>query len=343
MPTSPPSLPFHLDNRRYKCDTALGAGTFGRVFAATDQHLDIRVAIKTFANGVLITDVLREARLQARLTADPHVVNVRNVRVVPPVPFVVMDLVDGGSAESRLMAGTVDLLDAVRWTRDALGGLAHAHAMGVLHRDIKPANLLLYADRAALSDFGIAEETIRAALIRTTYGPHAAPEVLAGAASSASSDIFAMGCTLYRLVTFNHLPFASPADIMSGAFTDPHTLNPQVPLALTRLVRRALAHDPTERFQSAAAMREALSCVAIRAAWRPTLLSSSQETWECDCAAGSYRLTLVERPVAGPEVTLLLDRGSGYRRVTQARLPTMAQARRRRQTILRNIVQAGHH
>jgi serine/threonine protein kinase len=63
MPTSPPSLPFHLDNRRYKCDTALGAGTFGRVFAATDQHLDIRVAIKTFANGVLITDVLREARM----------------------------------------------------------------------------------------------------------------------------------------------------------------------------------------------------------------------------------------------------------------------------------------
>lgn len=110
----------------------------------------------------------------------------------------------------------------LRWTREALDGLAHAHDEGVVHRDIKPDNLLLDADdRAVLSDFGIAEDTIRELIaVPQVYVPHVAPEVISGAQSSTASDIFAMGCTAYRLLT-GERPFADQGATEAGAFIAP--------------------------------------------------------------------------------------------------------------------------
>ena len=110
----------------------------------------------------------------------------------------------------------------------------------MVHRDIKPSNLLLDADeRAVLSDFDIAEDTVSGLLaVPDIYWRHEAPE--AGASgSSQATDIWAVGCTLYRFLTGRH-PFETPAEAAAGEFVAPHRLNPQVPMAVRRVVQRAL-------------------------------------------------------------------------------------------------------
>src|SRR4051794_30846917 len=232
----PPQLPAQqpLIANRYRLAGHLGNGSFGEVWRGQDVQQDVEVAVKLVAPHVTLDEVLLETQLLTRLRDHERVVTVRNVSIEPPVPFIVMDYLPNGSVEARLEAGQVSLVQAVRWTRNALAGLAHAHAMGVLHRDIKPGNLLLdNEERAVLSDFGIAEDTIRGLLANPAlYGFHAAPELLQGQPSSVQTDIFAIGCTLYRLLTGEY-PFASIDDIRNGVQpVDVDTLNPQIPLSL---------------------------------------------------------------------------------------------------------------
>src|SRR6266508_2442974 len=235
-----PQLPAQqpLIANRYRLAGHLGNGNFGEVWRGRDVQQDVEVAVKLVAPHVTLDEVLLETQLLTRLRDHERVVTVRNVSIDPPVPFIVMYYLPSGSVEARLESGQVSLVQAVRWTRNALAGLGHAHAMGVLHRDIKPGNLLLDDElRAVLSDFGIAEDTVRNLLANpNVYGVHAAPELLQGLGSSVQTDIFALGCTLYRLATGTY-PFASIADIQAWVGPkDAHKLNPQIPLSLTRVL-----------------------------------------------------------------------------------------------------------
>lgn len=341
MLAQPPGAGTLVDGR-YVLVAPLGHGNFGEVWRARDVWQNAEVAVKLVGPHVTLDEVLLEAQNLTRLRAHERVVTIRNVQIAPPMPYIVMDYLPAGSVEARASAGGVTLVEAVRWTRNALAGLAHAHSLGVLHRDIKPANLLLDdQERAVLSDFGISEDTIRGLLANpNVYGLHAAPELLQGQGSSVQTDIFAMGCTLYRLLTGAY-PFASIAEIQAGAVPeDVHRLNPQIPLAVRDIVRQAVAVDPADRYADARRMREDLGRPPVTNSWTRVADATTIETWVATVPEGTYELTVTERVRAGDfEVLLRLDQGSGLRQVKRTRLATKARALQVRRTLLVQVVQ----
>lgn len=335
--------PAELSDGRYVLDHYIGNGHFGEVWAAADTHLDMAVAVKLFGAAFHPDAVLLEARLHNRLSAHPNVVSILNVVIEPPRPFVAMELCRQGSVGARLDRGEVSLTNAMRWTRDMLAGLAHAHAMGVLHRDLKPSNLLILDDgRAAITDFGVAEDSIRGEYVDPrAYQPHMAPE-MAVSGSSPQTDVWAAGCTWYRLLC-GQFPFASPADIAAGKFEPVHKLNPQVPLSVSRAVAMALQVNPADRYADAIRMHSAVSSLLVANAWSREPDAEAVETWVCSTTSCDYRVRLVERPRVGLELTAYRDlrNGGGYRRVRHERLPTIGKARQRLRTWLVLVVEGG--
>jgi serine/threonine protein kinase len=336
-----PALPV-IHGGRYAIRARIGGGSFGEVCLADDILQGDQVAIKLLAEHVRIDAALLETQILTRLRRNDRIVTIRNVALAPPVPFIAMDYLPAGSVGDRLDAGTVTLVQAVRWTRDALDGLAYAHDEGVLHRDVKPDNLLLdAAERAVLSDFGIAEDTIRDLLaVPDVYVPHAAPEVWTSGTSQAT-DIFAMGCTLYRLLT-GELPFTSRAAAAAGKLVDPHRLNPQIPIAVSRVVRCALAVDPADRYTDGRAMLGALMACHVSRSWERADQPGDLETWHVTGADGSYVLHLSQRPRASDHtVALTRDKGRGPRHVFKEHHPRRSDAERVRRNLLVAVTEHG--
>lgn len=331
-----------LIDGRYRRIELLGNGSFGEVWRGRDVLQDSEVAIKLVFQHVTLDEVLLEAQLLTRLRQHDRIVTIRNVKVSPPLPYIVTDFIKGGSAEGRLTAGEVSLVEAVRWTRNALAGLEHAHSLGVLHRDIKPGNLLIdIEERAVLADFGIAEDTIRNLLANPSiYSLHAAPELLKGKGSSRQTDIFAVGCTLYRLLTSQY-PFASVSTIEQGVEPKAvHRFNPQIPLSLRRVVDKALAPDPLDRYTDARQMSEALGDCRVRNCWLRADDQSAIEVWRARAKEGQYELRVIFRPRAQDyEVTAKLDQGAGPRTVVSARYGSRALAFQARRGLLVRVVE----
>lgn len=331
-----------IHNGRYTLIRSLGSGSFGEVWLAQDVLQGDEVAIKLLAPHVLLDAALLEAQVLTRLRRHERVVTIRNIELSPPVPFIAMDFMPGGSVGDRLDAGDVSLLDAARWTREGLDGLAHAHDEQVLHRDLKPDNLLLDANgRAVVADFGIAEDTMRNLLVvAAVYVPHIAPELLAGASSSRASDIFAMGCTLYRLLT-GELPFATPQGATVGSFTAPHRISPQIPMSLTRVVSTALAVDPADRYDDARAMLGALMKCGLSYCWTRADQLGDLETWTADGADGAYKLRIAERATGDFLVAVTRDMGKGARHTYKKTFNRRSDADRERRKLLVALVETG--
>ena len=331
-----------LHHGRYPLVRSLGSGSFGEVWLAQDVFQGDEVAIKLLGRHVQLDAALLEAQVLTRLRLHERVVTIRNIELAPPVPFIAMDYMPGGSVGDRLQAGDLSLVDAVRWTREGLDGLAHAHDEQVLHRDLKPDNLLLDANgRAVLSDFGIAEDTMRNLLVVPhLYVPHIAPELLTGAASSRASDIFAMGCTLYRLLT-GELPFTTPTDAATGKFTTPHRVDPQIPMSVTRVVSTALAVNPGDRYEDARAMLGALMKCNVSHCWTRTDQAGDLETWTATGADGVYVLRLTQRPRGGFLLAATRDMGKGPRHIYKQTFDRRSDADRQRRNLLVGLVETG--
>lgn len=326
---------------RYFLVKRLGDGNFGEVWLADDDHEGDRVAIKFLDPAAAIDAVLAETKVQARLREHDRVVGIRNVGLGPPRAHIVMEYVPGGSAEKRLERGEVTLVEAVRWVRDALDGLAHTHSLGILHRDLRPANLLVdAAGRALLSDFGLAEDTVRNLLANAAmYLPNAAPELLQGGPSSAATDLWAMGCTLYRLIA-GESPFDTQQDTLNGSYEPMHHVDPQVPLRLSRVVDRALSVDPTARYATAAEMRGDLIDCGVMHSFERVDTPGTMECWVADTAQG--RVEVVIRESRGRfEVLVRLDRGAGPRKRTSTPGLTVSQARQKARGHMVHVVQGG--
>jgi serine/threonine protein kinase len=268
-------LPAHLTPLR-----VLGQGGSSIVYEALHTRLKVRVALKLLTIGGQHAEeahkrMRREAELYALLD-DPRIPRVYDVNELPDgTPYVVMEMVPGESLEELLLRqGALRPEHALRIAREILIVLASVHERGVLHRDVKPANVILKLGKGGpeevrLVDFGIAkmsthgtgEEAVtqRGALVGTPH--YMAPERLAGYPANASTDIYAVGIMLYEMLS-GAVPFTgqSLAAIMAAVMRQvPAPLAQQgveVTPALSRVVMKAMARAPEDRFASA---REMLS------------------------------------------------------------------------------------
>jgi aminoglycoside phosphotransferase (APT) family kinase protein len=298
---------------QYEVVRLLGRGGMGAVYLAREPFLDREVAVKVLpaelASGEARARFLREARTAARLS-HPHIVPLYTFGQSGDLLFYVMGYVEGEPLEARLRrAGRLPIADARRILDELSDALHYAHARGVVHRDVKPDNVLLdrRTGRALLTDFGIAKERARGATLTRTGmvvgTPHyMSPEQASGdAAIDGRSDIYALGVIAYRMLT-GHLPFQGETlqEVLSQHVVRiplaPSKVNPEVPFEMDRVVMQALAKNPADRWQNAAAVRQALS-------------ADSEESMPEDLrgtSGGGPRMALIALAVAEVEIILNL-------------------------------------
>ncbi|MER7468994.1 serine/threonine-protein kinase [Streptomyces sp. NPDC097981] len=259
---------------RYRLEELLGAGGMGQVWRGTDQRLHRQVAVKVLArpgDRVLATRLLAEARAAAAFS-DPHAVAVHDVGEgrlggVPSV-FLVMELVEGRPLSEVLHNGPLPVEDVVRWGEEICQALQAAHRAGVVHRDVKPSNILITgAGRMKLCDFGIARRTVATHGLTATGAAigtpgYMAPEQIRGDTVGPATDLYALGCLLYELLT-GLPPFTGEALSVLSRHLERTPVpvrerRPEVPVALDRLVGQLLAKDPGRRPVSAAVVGDEL-------------------------------------------------------------------------------------
>jgi serine/threonine-protein kinase len=202
---------------RYRLEERLGRGGSATVWRARDLDLGRQVAVKVLDGSSAelgsLSRFRREGELLARLS-HPNLVPVFGSGVDGDTPFLVMELVDGRTLRSLLDEGPLPEADGVRITADIAAGLGVAHAAGIVHRDVTPANIVLGHDGVPrLVDFGIARAADLTALTQTATvlgtAAYLSPEQARGEAVTPASDVYALGCVLFELLT-GHPPF--PAD-----------------------------------------------------------------------------------------------------------------------------------
>ncbi|MGW3295901.1 serine/threonine-protein kinase [Streptomyces xiamenensis] len=270
---------------RYRLVRLLGEGGMGQVWEARDETLERTVAVKVIsllAGGGSRGDeararFLREARITARLQ-HPNIVTLHDLGETGTgndrVPFLVMELVRGEGLDAKLRRGAVAARDAARWGAQIARALAEAHDGGVLHRDIKPSNILITpAGTVKVLDFGVARAADPGAsgdhLTRTGFivgtPAYMAPEQARGHPEP-RSDLYALGCVLFELLT-GRLPFPAPDTVghLAAHLTQeppaPGALVPGIPPAWDDLVLTLLRKDPARRHPDALALAGALDLI----------------------------------------------------------------------------------
>ncbi|MDF3051918.1 MAG: protein kinase, partial [Geminicoccaceae bacterium] len=261
---------------RYRIERELGAGGMATVYLAHDLKHDRKVAIKVLrpelAAVIGAARFLREIKTIATLQ-HPHILGLIDSGEVDGTAYYVMPFVEGESLRDRLTREKqLPIADAVRLATEVAAALDYAHRHGVIHRDIKPENIMLHDGSALVTDFGIALAVSSAggASRMTETGmslgtPHyMSPEQAMGEREiTARSDIYALGCVLYEMLTAEP-PFegATAQAIVARVLTEsPRLLRPQrknVPPHVETAVLTALEKLPADRFESAKAFAEAL-------------------------------------------------------------------------------------
>lgn len=215
-------------------------------------------------NKELLVRFEREARIANRLH-HPGAVQITDVDVTEDgVPFLVMELAEGVTLGDLCRAKRVPPLQLLGLIDQLLDVLATAHPLGIIHRDIKPANLVLQSDgRLRVLDFGVAKIegstfTEQGATVGTAY--YMPPEQVRGEAIDARSDLFAVGATMFRVLTGRQVHSGpSPGEVLFQAATIPAPklleIAPDVPTAIARIVDRALQFEADHRYPDARAMQ----------------------------------------------------------------------------------------
>ena len=261
---------------RYELDGVVGRGGMAEVYRARDIRLDRIVAIKT-----LRTDLARDQIFQARFRREaqsaaslnhPSIVAVydtgEDMTSGVPVPYIVMEYVDGRTVRDLLQEGhrllperSLEIIDGV------LRALDYSHRAGIVHRDIKPGNVMLTRNGdVKVMDFGIARamSDAQATMTQTAQvigtAQYLSPEQARGERVDARSDLYSTGCLLYELLT-GRPPFTgdSPVAIAYQHVREnpvpPSRVDPDVPPWADAIVLKAMAKDPADRYQTAAEMR----------------------------------------------------------------------------------------
>jgi serine/threonine protein kinase len=264
--------------KNYRVLKKLGQGGMGMVYLAEDVVLGRQVALK-FLAPYLVQDpeimgrFRAEARNQARLV-HPHITLVYAFQEFEEQAFLVLEYLDGETLEARIQRqGKIPVQECVAIMGDILSAMSYSHKKGVVHRDIKPGNIGFTADgRVKLMDFGIAldvDETQRLTRTGHTLGtPHyMAPEQILGQPADGRADIYALGITLFEMLT-GRVPFeGSDYEVRVAQINHPPPSPcaagcPDLPAAIEAVVLKALAKDPAERFATAGEFRRALEAAA---------------------------------------------------------------------------------
>jgi Tol biopolymer transport system component len=330
----------------YEIVSALGAGGMGEVYRARDTRLDRTVAIKILPDWLAGDPQFRERfNREARSISSldhPHICALYDVGDEAGTSYLVMQYLEGSTLQERLVRGPLPIGEALTIAVQIAGALDRAHRSGITHRDLKPGNIMLTKAGAKLLDFGLAKSSSPAvsgaglSMMPTTPASltaqgtilgtfqYMAPGQIEGQEADARTDIFAFGAVLHEMVTGRKAFEArSQASLIAAILErDPaitSTLEPSSPRALDAVVKRCLAKDPDERWQSAGDLT-----VALKWLLDGTLMTSSetgtasaavrhrssrrQLLWWAIAAAlaltviGLAALRLYEhRPVAAPE------------------------------------------
>ncbi len=272
----------------YEILCKLGAGGMGEVYRARDAKLGRDVAIKVLPSEFsdhadALSRFEREAKILAALS-HPNILSIYDFGKEGGTAYVVTELLEGETLRERLGRERLAWRKAVETTASIADGLAAAHGKGIVHRDLKPENIFLCKDgQVKILDFGLAKLYTRMKDDQTDPGTrggtspgtvmgtvgYMAPEQVRGEETDARSDIFALGCLLYELLTGEKAfkkdtPTETLWAILKEPVPEPSLAVPGLPPEMDRLTARCLAKSPQERFQSASDLAFALrSCTSV--------------------------------------------------------------------------------
>src|SRR3989441_6453018 len=256
----------------YRLLAPLGSGAMGGLHRPPGPPLDRAVGVKVPLRGSLADQTARarsrrEAPVLSRLT-HPGVATIFDFDTQDGVDFLVMEYVPGGTLQSRLQKGPLDLDELARLGADIGDALEAAHRLGFLHRDLKPGNVVLTAaGTPKILDFGLAGllHASQTATDLTRSGavfgslPYMAPEQLRGEEGDSRTDVYAFGAMLYEMATGRRpfekdRPEALMFEILHGATHPARSLRPETPAELDRLIESCLSKNPESRPASAGAV-----------------------------------------------------------------------------------------
>src|SRR5262245_14514785 len=266
---------------RYEVRSKIGTGGMGEVYLAEDTQLHRRVALKVLPADVAAKqDRMRRFKQEAMAAAalnHPNIAHIYEIGESDHINFIAMEFVDGQTLRHKIYRERTELRKLLRFLQHAAEGLARAHAAGVVHRDLKPDNIMVTRDgHAKLLDFGLAKlisgqklssssSEMATAILPQRSEPgtvlgtvgYMSPEQAQGDNDVVDqrSDVFSFGCILFEAVT-GQRPFdgKDAIDSLNKIIREPAPsileLNPAAPNDLQRIVRRCLAKDPDERYQT---------------------------------------------------------------------------------------------
>ncbi|HEY6546573.1 MAG TPA: protein kinase, partial [Vicinamibacteria bacterium] len=265
---------------RYRILHKLGQGGMGIVYAAEDPSLGRRIALKT------ITHPDEESRLRFRREAraaasvsHPHACQIFEIGEDTGRLFIAMELLEGEPLAERLKRGPLSVAEALTLGREMLSALAALHAQGVVHRDLKPSNVFLTPHGTKLLDFGLARplsvdsggplslesDLTRSGLLVGTPR-YMAPEQILGDAIDARTDLFAAGAVLFEALAGRPaFPGTKAVEVMQATLHEqpPALAGSPAVVAFDRVIRRALAKAPAERYPAAEAMARDLAGIVL--------------------------------------------------------------------------------
>jgi TolB-like protein/tetratricopeptide (TPR) repeat protein/tRNA A-37 threonylcarbamoyl transferase component Bud32 len=319
----------------YRLLSRIGAGAMGEVYAAHDEKLNRRVAVKLIAKDLARdVDRLQRFRQEAHAASSlnhPNIVVVHDFGGQEGRPFIVTELVEGVTLRERLKEGPLSIPESIEIAVQVTSALAAAHARGLVHRDIKPENVMVRPDGyVKVLDFGLAK------LARAEHAPLAdatsnsltrpgqaagtpaymSPEQARAEPVDARTDVFSVGAVLYEMVT-GRLAFAGEshavifAEILGRTPPAPALLNPNVPAPLDRIISKALEKDRELRYQSVADLRADL--LHLRRESDVARLAGTPQAAQRPIAAGGRRGRFSSRALAALVlVTLVLAAAAIY-------------------------------
>lgn len=279
MPETDPLI--GADLGQYHVIEMLGKGGMATVYKATQSTINRTVAIKVLPRSFMHDDTFmlrfqREAELVARLEHF-HILPIYDYGEYDGMPYIVMRYLDGGTLQDRIRQGPLTSEETIRVVRQVADALDYAHTYNVIHRDIKPSNIMLdRAGNAYLTDFGIAKmgegtsQLTGSGIVGTPA--YMAPEQTKQGPPAPSADVYALGVTLFEMIT-GQVPFSADTPIAQILMhlQDPvpslRDIRSDFPVQLDDVLQRAMAKSPGDRYAKASDLAKALEQVGASGGW----------------------------------------------------------------------------